>query len=91
MKKSISQIKETIKKVADKKREDADHGGEMSAARLESELDMFIRGVKSICDFIHFTPGVDDEIEIPKEWGKYFITEDPEYYEYQRLKKKFEN
>lgn len=93
MKKTISHIKETIAKVAYNIELDAGMGGyhhDGGAGKLRSDLDMFIKGIKSLSDFIHYIPGEEDELEIPKEWEKHFITEDPEYYEYQRLKEKFE-
>jgi len=93
MKKTISQIKETISNVVKQKKLDAGFSGswdDHGASVLEDKLEMFMCGVKSICDLFNIVPGVDDEIEIPKEFEEYFITEDPEYDEYKRLKEKFE-
>lgn len=97
MKRTLKQIKEIIQKAAHQKREDAAYGGERGdngASRLESELEMFIKGYKACADAVIFeTNHVVDpetEIDVPTSWEGWFKEEDKEYQEYLRLKEKFE-
>lgn len=98
MKLSLNKIKEKISAVAYELREDAEHNGafgDNGAAKLESELAMFIAGFNACQEAVLFEikhivePTV--EITIPDSWRKYFIEEEKEYQEYLRLKEKFEN
>jgi len=67
-----------------------------AASRLKSEVSYFKQGVISgLSAPAKFGYDSELEIEIPKEWEKYFYDElrkaDPEYDEFLRLKEKFKN
>ena len=65
-----------------------------NSAILLSELNMFTAGFKACQDAVIFETNhvldPETEIEIPKQWEKYFEKEQEEYQEYLRLKTKFE-
>jgi hypothetical protein len=97
MKKTLSRIIEVISKEAEAKRDSAAYGGERGdggASRLESELNLFVEGIRACSDaYIDefnkvLSPG--SEFKVPDQWTKYFIEEDKEYQDYLRLKEKFE-
>jgi hypothetical protein len=55
---------------------------------------MFVAGFKACQDAVIFETNhvvePETEIEVPKQWEKYFEKEQEEYQEYLRLKTKFE-
>lgn len=93
---TLNKIRQRITSVAHELRDNAGYAGERGdiAARLESELAMFTAGFKACQDAVIFEKAyiVDPqaEIEVPKQWEKYFEKEQEEYQEYLRLKTKFE-
>jgi len=62
-------------------------------SRLKSELSYFKQGAISGLSASNFGYDSEAELEIPKEWEKYFYEKikksDPEYDEFLRLQKKF--
>ena len=94
---TLNKITERITSVVLELRDNAGYAGERGdiAARLESELAMFVTGFKACQDAVIFeTNHVVDpetEIEVPKQWEKYFEKEQKEFADYLRLKAKFEN
>jgi len=93
MKKSLTEIKLAIDREVFRLNDSAGHNGAMTdygASALLSRFEFFRAGI--MCAYnkecIELT---DKDFVVPTEWEKYFISEDPEYIEYQRLKKKFEN
>ena len=94
---TLNKIKHRITSIACELREDAAYAGERDdrgAARLEWELSMFVAGFKACQDAVIFEINhiidTETEIEVPKQWEKYFEKEQKEYQEYLRLKAKFE-
>ena len=94
MKKTLKEISDKITSVAFNLREDAGYSGSWTdggASVLEDSLSMFINGVKAALNTAGIIDGVEDyQLEVPKQWTKYFIEDDKEYKEYLRLKNKFE-
>jgi hypothetical protein len=94
---TLNKITERITSVVLELRDNAGYAGERGdiAARLESELAMFVTGFKACQDAVIFETNhvvePETEIEVPKQWEKYFEKEQKEYQEYLRLKAKFEN
>ena len=95
---SLNRIRQRITSVAHELRENVACAGELGdggAVRLVAELAMFTAGFKACQDAVIFEKAyiVDPqaEIEVPKQWEKYFEKEQEEYQEYLRLKEKFEN
>lgn len=98
MKLSLNRIKEKILSVASELREEARYSGAFGdgcAAKLESELAMFVAGFNACQAAVLFeikhAVEPTTEITIPDSWRKYFIEEEKEYQQYLRLKEKFEN
>jgi len=93
---SLNKIRQRITSVVLELRDNAGYAGERGdiAARLESELAMFVAGFKACQDAVIFETNhvldPETEIEVPKQWEKYFEKEQEEYQEYLRLKIKFE-
>ena len=94
---SLNRIRQRISSVALEFRENAGYAGEIGdrgAARLVAELTMFVAGFKACQDAVIFETNhvldPETEIEVPKQWEKYFEKEQEEYQEYLRLKTKFE-
>ena len=76
-KEQIEKLKRVILDDAGRKRDDAGHGGRMDdggASRLEDQVRFFTLGQQG---------------DIPVEWREYEKYLDPEWAEYERLKKKF--
>ena len=111
MKRTLPQIIETITQKANEMRTDAAYGGErgdgvlseLSASKLEQDLQFFLLGFKTHADAIidEFSKGdwgvmgaqilkTEKEIDVPTVWEKHFLCQDPEYDEYLRLKNKFD-
>jgi hypothetical protein len=94
---TLNKIRQRITSIAHELRENAGYAGSSNdggAARLESELAMFVAGFKACQDAVIFENAYivdpETEIEVPKQWEKYFEKEQEEYQEYLRLKTKFE-
>jgi len=91
MKKDIDEIQVAVLNEAKRLRDEAGYSGSHNdggASRLESELNYFLKGVKA--GMIEDIYSAYTYAEVPKEWEKYFIKEDPQYKQYLELKKKFE-
>jgi hypothetical protein len=94
---TLNKIRHRITSIACELRENAGYAGSSNdggASRLESELAMFVAGFKACQDAVIFEichiVDPETEIEVPKQWEKYFEKEQKEYQEYLRLKAKFE-
>ena len=94
---TLNKITERITSVVLELRDNAGYAGERGdiAARLESELAMFVAGFKACQDAVIFETNhvvePETEIEVPKQWEKYFEKEQKEFADYLRLKAKVEN
>jgi hypothetical protein len=87
----LSEIEKKIKLVAKQLRLDAGYSGlhgDNGASKLLESMEMFKLGVLA---GMTATQNNTDLIDVPTQWSGYFITEDPEYQEYLRLKDKFQN
>jgi len=63
----------------------AEYGSDRGPAnKLERDFKYFYLGLVA-----NGSLSEEDDIEVPEEWEKYFVKEDPEYIEYLRLKSKF--
>jgi hypothetical protein len=95
---TLNKIRQRITSVVAEKREIFRQSGislhDYIADSLESELAMFVAGFKACQDAVIFETNhvvePETEIEVPKQWEKYFEKEQEEYQEYLRLKTKFE-
>ena len=94
---TLNKIKQRITSVVHELRENVAYDGERSdkdTVRLIAELVMFTAGFKACQDAVIFETNhvldPETEIEVPKQWEKYFEKEQEEYQEYLRLKTKFE-
>jgi hypothetical protein len=95
---TLNKIRQRITSVVAEKRKIFKQSGislyEDIADSLESELAMFVAGFKACQDAVIFETNhvvePETEIEVPKQWEKYFEKEQEEYQEYLRLKTKFE-
>lgn len=95
---TLNKITERINKAVAEKRKIFRQSGislhDYIADSLESELAMFVAGFKACQDAVIFETNhvvePETEIEVPKQWEKYFEKEQEEYQEYLRLKTKFE-
>lgn len=99
MEKKLPEIRRVINDEIDRRNNLSEAMGERTnyaADELENELSWFAIGISTAIDAIvereHQMDMLNNtSFEVPDNWKKFFIKEDPEYKEYLRLKSKFEN